>query len=65
MMTQIGMPGSGPSRIQGNPQDERHWQMRERDRKRERERDQTGMCSRVWQLLYFSLSPLYPKLVHF
>ena len=28
--------GSGPSRIQGNPQDERHQQMRERERERER-----------------------------
>ena len=26
-----------------------------RERERKRERDQTGMCSRVWQLLYFSL----------
>ena len=25
-----------------------------REREREKERDQTGMCSRVWQLLYFS-----------
>ena len=41
---------------------------REREREKEREKkktDQTGVCSRVWQLLYFSPYPLYPKLVHF
>ena len=38
---------------------------RERERETDRERDQTRICSRVWQLLYFSPSPLYPKLVHF
>ena len=32
---------------------------------RERERYQTRICGRVWQLIYFSPSPLYPKLVHF
>ena len=31
----------------------------------EDEIDQTRVCSRVWQLLYFSPSPLYPKLEHF
>ena len=37
-----------------------------RERERKKERDQTRkICSRVWQLLYFSPSPLYPKLVHF
>ena len=37
----------------------------ETERETERERDQTRICSRVWQLLYFPPSPLYPKLVHF
>ena len=55
---------SSTSRIQGNPQDERHRRMRKRERERERE-TRPGMCSRVWQLLYFSPSPLYPKLAHF
>ena len=35
---------------------------RERERKKE---TRPGICSRVSQLLYFSPSPLYPKLVHF
>ena len=39
---------------------------RERERERETEREtRPGMCSRVWQLLYFPPSPLYDELVHF
>ena len=39
---------------------------RERERERERKKEtRPGSCSRVWQLLYLSPSPLYPKLVHF
>ena len=67
---------SSPSRIQGNPQDERHQREKTRrtgldgaksarERERERERDQARICSRVLQPFYFSPSPLYPKLVHF
>ena len=60
------LPGSSPSRIQGNPQDEQRRREKTRrpcldgaksarEREKERERDQTRICSRVWQLLYFSL----------
>ena len=43
--------GPCPSRIQGYPQDERRWRVRQRER--QKERDQTGMCSRVWQCFIF------------
>ena len=49
---------SSPSRIQGYPQDERHRRVRERERP-----DQDVQQSLA--MFYFSLQPLYPKLVHF
>ena len=39
------LPGSSPSRIQGNPQDERHRRMREREKERKRERKTRPECA--------------------